>query len=566
MQNMRIIRTQETLNKALNYNYMTSKRFELFRRKDNRCFRYCLYDGKNYDELYVYLQNGDDSVSIIPEFNMTVGEWYNINGEGKCVPTPIKSIDIIISDNPYLAYSSNAYFVAFNIEVAKWILKNYPGIYIKHLYEMVHHKSKYTNYDTIEVLEEVSEKSYYGKGNVWILPSKFRTLNINIQQIPDEIVDSYLHEEECYQQYRIFEENGLKGVKPYGFDDDVIVNPEYEEIILENKRAYLKNKEGYWAEFNLESRQQKCDFIYDSIEFDASKGYVCGYISNNRTILHSKYNSNRPKIFCQDNLYGLITNKGNKILEAKYDWIQSVGDRYEIFSDGKYGLADSFGNLKLDCIYSEIKFPTETCPLIFVCKDEKWGIVDMNGQVYADFEYDSPNEETLIQATNEYINKQYRKRKLISTVVMRRNPKEGKILMKLKDFNREFTIYRRNLPKEVYEKVMANYSLSLRYLGLSAINVDDSGELKFSYNDKEKWYYVKKVIDSLSTKKFYETEVVTVLRDRVIVKILELQFKATLLLDGSTLTKGDKITCKVRRKRWPLELILVQPDNYTEEK
>ena len=149
---------------------------------------------------------------------------------------------------------------------------------------------------------------------------------------------------------------------------------------------------------------------------------------------------------------------------------------------------------------------------------------------------------------------------------MRRNPKEGKILMKLKDFNREFTIYRRELPKEVYERVMSNYPLSLRYLGLSAINVDDSGELKFNYNDKEKWYYVKKVIDGLSIKQLYETEVVTVLRDRVIVKILEPQFKATLLLEGSTLTKGDKIMCKVKRKRWPLELILVKPDNYTEEK
>ena len=81
--------------------------------------------------------------------------------------------------------------------------------------------------------------------------------------------------------------------------------------------------------------------------------------------------------------------------------------------------------------------------------------------------------------------------------------------MKLKDFNREFTIYRRELPKEVYERVMSNYPLSLRYLGLSAINVDDSGELKFNYNDKEKWYYVKKVIDGLSTKQLYETEVVT---------------------------------------------------------
>lgn len=286
---MKIIRTIETLNKALNYNFGTAKKFELFRRKDNRCFRFCLYDGKNYDDLYVYLQNGDDQIPVFPEYNMKIGKWYNINGESKCVNIYMSSLDNIISDNPYLVNNENAYFIAFNMEVAKWILENYPGVYLKHLYEVVHKKSKASNYETIEALEKMSANPYYGKGNVWFLPEKFRDLHINVQQIPEEIVDSYLQEEECYQQYQVFEENGLKGVKPYGFDDDVIVNPEYEEIKLENKRAYLKNKKGHWAEFNLVSRTLKCDFIYDSIEFDASKGYVCGYISNKKTILHSKY-------------------------------------------------------------------------------------------------------------------------------------------------------------------------------------------------------------------------------------------------------------------------------------
>lgn len=213
---------------------------------------------------------------------MKVGEWYNINGESKCVNIYMSSLDNIISDNPYLVNNENAYFIAFNMEVAKWILENYTGVYLKHLYEVVHKKSKASNYETIEALEKMSANPYYGKGNVWFLPAKFRNLHINVQQIPEEIVDSYLQEEECYQQYQVFEENGLKGVKPYGFDDDMIVNPEYEEIKLENKRAYLKNKEGHWAEFNLVSRTLKCDFIYDSIEFDASKGYVCGYISNKK--------------------------------------------------------------------------------------------------------------------------------------------------------------------------------------------------------------------------------------------------------------------------------------------
>lgn len=559
---MRVIRTLETLNKALNYNFMTSKRFELFRRKDNRCFRFCLYDGKNYDELYVYLQNGDDSVSILPEYRMKVGEWYNINGEGKCIIAQMNRLDNIIADNPYLVYNDNAYFVAFNIGVAKWMLKNYPGIYLKHLYETVHSKSN-SNYDTLEVLEEVSGNPYYGKGNVWILPSKFRNLKINIQQIPDEIVNGYLREEECYHQYMIFEENGLKGVKPYGFNDDVIVHPAYKDIKLENKRAYLKNDEGYWAEFNLVSRQLKCDFIYNSIEIDASRGEICGYVSNNKTILHSKYNSNRPKIFCQDNLYGLITEKGKKILEAKYDWIQSVGDLYEIFIEGKYGLADSNGNLRLDCIYSQIRFPTETSPLLFVCKDDMWGVVDVNGHVYADFKDDIPKEETLIQATNEYICQQYRQRKPISTIVLERIPKEGKILMRLKDFNREFVIYKNELPMEVYEKVISSYPLCLKYLGLSAVKIDN-GKLTFSYKDKEKWCHDIQQIYKLSTNQMYEGVVIKTLPNKIFVKLIDgkIRVKGALYLKDSSLSIGDKIICKVKRKKYPLDLILVQPGDH----
>ena len=98
---MKIIRTIETLNKALNYNFGTAKKFELFRRKDNRCFRFCLYDGKNYDNLYVYLQNGDDQIPVFPEYKMKVGEWYNINGESKCVNIYMSSLNISINGFHY---------------------------------------------------------------------------------------------------------------------------------------------------------------------------------------------------------------------------------------------------------------------------------------------------------------------------------------------------------------------------------------------------------------------------------------------------------------------------------
>ena len=58
---------------AINFDFTKLKKFELYRRKDNRYFRFIVYDGKNYDELYSYLQDGDDEKKIPQENNYTAG-------------------------------------------------------------------------------------------------------------------------------------------------------------------------------------------------------------------------------------------------------------------------------------------------------------------------------------------------------------------------------------------------------------------------------------------------------------------------------------------------------------
>lgn len=40
---------------AVNFDFTKLKKFELYRRKDNRFFRFIVYDGKNYDDLYSYI-------------------------------------------------------------------------------------------------------------------------------------------------------------------------------------------------------------------------------------------------------------------------------------------------------------------------------------------------------------------------------------------------------------------------------------------------------------------------------------------------------------------------------
>ena len=127
---------------AINFDFTKLKKFELYRRKDNRYFRFIVYDGKNYDELYSYLQDGDDEIKIPQENKLKAGSVYNINGKGCFTKIDMYNIDMIIAGNPYVVVNGEKLFQAFSFEVAKWLLSNYPGIRVKNLPEMNNNKVK----------------------------------------------------------------------------------------------------------------------------------------------------------------------------------------------------------------------------------------------------------------------------------------------------------------------------------------------------------------------------------------------------------------------------------------
>lgn len=195
---------------AINFDFTKLKKFELYRRKDNRYFRFIVYDGKNYDELYSYLQNGDDEIKIPQENKLKVGFVYNINGKGCFTKIDMHSIDTIISGNPYVVVNGEKLFQAFNFEVAKWLISNYPGIWVKNLPEMNNNKVNAQNYDTVEMLEELPADSCYRTHNIWVLPNRFRNSEIRIDKIPDEVIESCITAEDCYQEFEIFTEKILK--------------------------------------------------------------------------------------------------------------------------------------------------------------------------------------------------------------------------------------------------------------------------------------------------------------------------------------------------------------------
>lgn len=542
---------------AINFDFTKLKKFELYRRKDNRYFRFIVYDGKNYDELYSYLQDGDDEIKIPQENKLKAGFVYNINGKGCFTKIDMYNIDMIIAGNPYVVVNGKKLFQAFSFEVAKWLLSNYPGIRVKNLPEMNNNKVSAKSYDTVEMLEQIPAESCFRTHNIWILPNKFRNNEIRIDQIPDEVINSCIAAEDYYQEFEVFLEGALKGIRMYGIEDSPIVEANYKDIIIENYRAYLKNENNLWAEYSLTNHKLYTDFIYTNIEAYPSEGKTLAYFNGIKIVLHHKREIKGYNIVRKDGFFGIENGKGGFILENIYDWI-SVSERgYEVFKDGKYGLVNKEGKFILSCIYDQIIIKNPASPIYYACKDNLWGIVGDYDYIYSDFIDELPNDENFEKAVNQYINQKYRQHRLIDTVVKFIDKDKGIIYMKLKNFDKEFKIKRYELPDNVYNEVTSSYVRgALYHLSKSALKVDDNGILKFSYNDRVKWMDYQKKLKNINEGDTFNGTVYKLMPKEALVK-LENGLIGAIEINDAEIGIEDKVFCKVisNRNKLVLELL-----------
>ena len=542
---------------AINFDFTKLKKFELYRRKDNRYFRFIVYDGKNYDELYSYLQNGDDEIQIPQENKLRAGSVYNINGKGCFIKIDMYRIDMIISGNPYVVINGEKLFQAFNWEVAKWLLSNYPGICVKNLPEMNNNKVIAKNYDSVEMLEQFPVDSCFRTHNMWILPNRFRNNEICINQIPDEVIESCIAAEDCYQEFEVFTENGLKGIRFYGFKEEPIVEAKYKDVIIDNYRAYIKNEDGLWAEYGLTNYKFYTDFIYTNIEAYPSEGKTVAYLNDKKIVLHDKREIKGYNIVLRDDSFGLENGKGELVLENVYEWISASEKGYEVFKDGKYGLLNKEGKFILSCIYDQIIVKNPLSPIYYACKDNLWGIVGDYDFIYSDFTDEFPNDENYEKAVNQYINQKYKQHRLIDTVVKFVDKEKGIIFMKLKNFDREFKVKRYELPDNVYNEVISSYVKgALYHLSKSALKVEDNGIIKFCYNDRVKWMDYQKKLKSINEGDTFNGTVYKLTPKDVLVK-LENGLIGSAEFNDKTLNVNDNVQCRViiNRNKLLLELL-----------
>lgn len=159
----------------------------------------------------------------------------------------------------------------------------------------------------------------------------------------------------------------------------LVIDTLFEDVIIqgrENVDSILVKKNGKWGLINPLKGILLCDFIYDDI-----------------SMLEEDYNSGKGEITVYSNdLCGKIDGDGNIILPIIYDEIRSRG---RVKYQGLWGGVRN-GEQIIPCEYIKLgggdewwepnKYEIENEPSQH--KNGKWGVIDADGTIRLEFEYD----------------------------------------------------------------------------------------------------------------------------------------------------------------------------------
>lgn len=159
----------------------------------------------------------------------------------------------------------------------------------------------------------------------------------------------------------------------------LVIDTLFEDVIIqgrENVDSILVKKNGKWGLINPLKGILLCDFIYDDI-----------------SMLEEDYNSGKGEITVYSNdLCGKIDGDGNIILPIIYDEIRSRG---RVKYQGLWGCVRN-GEQIIPCEYIKLgggdewwepnKYEIENEPSQH--KNGKWGVIDADGTIRLEFEYD----------------------------------------------------------------------------------------------------------------------------------------------------------------------------------
>lgn len=126
--------------------------------------------------------------------------------------------------------------------------------------------------------------------------------------------------------------------------------------------------------------------IYEARILDYGYEEISSDFTNKKTILSDILIVSKN----QGKNYGVIDVKGNTIIEPKYDnieYLQNSGD-FLVKSNGKVGIISRKREMKVQLLYENLELIDKELGLYIAKKDDKYGIIDSNGNTKVHIEYD----------------------------------------------------------------------------------------------------------------------------------------------------------------------------------
>ncbi len=263
------------------------------------------------------------------------------------------------------------------------------------IYDRMEHPSVYSYVSMTFVAESESRYLIFKPDGTLLLEEKYSDFYFSRIRIKNEFQD-------CYNLKNLNNKYGVVGV-----DGEILIPFDYEQIDLFEgdslTKARLKDKYGvinsknypvFPFEYDNISLEKHCNYII--LVKDGSYGVAD---REGEIIIPFEYTSinpsahNRNNIFLvkKSNGYGLLSIQNELITSDYYDYISNWVEygpegTHFIVENGKKGLLSKDGEELVKPIYEKLYYLSSD--IIIVSKEEKEGIININGKIILEIKYD----------------------------------------------------------------------------------------------------------------------------------------------------------------------------------
>lgn len=143
-------------------------------------------------------------------------------------------------------------------------------------------------------------------------------------------------------------------------------------------------------EYNTETNRVRIYTMPYLIESYQAKILDYGYTEISNEFVNKKTVLKDMLIVSKDDKMGVINVNGNTVLDAKYDNIEylPLSGNFIVTSNNKVGMLSPKKETKIQIIYDNLKLIDNSLGLYVAGRDEKYGVIDSDGNIKVFIEYD----------------------------------------------------------------------------------------------------------------------------------------------------------------------------------